>query len=118
MCLPKSDEHKTNISLALSGKNHPNFGKSLSAETCVLISEAMKGIERSEEHKVKISVANDLTIYLYNLDGSLVNTFCSTRKVSEFFHCSHPTINKYIKNGKIFRNQWILSTSMIKSSAF
>ena len=72
MCLPKSDEHKTNISLALSGKNHPNFGKSLSAETCVLISEAMKGIERSEEHKVKISVANDLTIYLYNLDEKTI----------------------------------------------
>lgn len=53
----------------------------------------MKGIERSKEHKTKISVANGSTIYLYDSDGFLVNTFSPARKAAEFFNCSHLTIN-------------------------
>ena len=72
------------ISLILIGEKHPNSGKSFSAETCALISEVMKGIERSKEHKTKISVANGSTIYLYDSDGFLVNTLALLEKRLNF----------------------------------
>lgn len=45
-------------SLAVRGEKHPNWGKKLSPETCIKISEGQKGKTISEEHRKKISYAN------------------------------------------------------------
>jgi len=87
---------RARMSLAKSGKNNPMSGKSHSAKTLA-----------------KISNANGTLIYLYDTQGSLVITFSSARKVGEYFNCTHQTIKRYALNGKIFKEQWILSTSLI-----
>lgn len=84
-----------------------SLGYVKSPETKALISKALIGIPRTSETKVKISASRGGgTIYQYDLDGSLVNTFCSTRKAAEHIGCSHTIISRHIKNGKLFRRQW------------
>lgn len=77
-----------------TGENHPFFGRNHSSETIAKISVSKGGG----------------TIYVYDSKGSLVNIFNSTREAGKFFNCSHVTIYKYLKNGKLFKKQWIFST--------
>lgn len=62
--IPLTEEVKLKLSIALSGENHPNFGKHLSDITKQKISESNKGKTRnvgrhlSEETKLKISKAH------------------------------------------------------------
>jgi group I intron endonuclease len=91
-----STETRTNMSIAKLGENHPNFGKS-----------------HSEETKVLISATLGTAIYQYDSHGSLVNTFSSARKAALHFKCSQNSILKYARNGNIFKDKWILSISLI-----
>jgi hypothetical protein len=80
----------------------------------------MKGIEKSEEHKAKIGLANGTTIYLYDLHGSLVNTFCSARKAAEYLDSSHHTINMLkmvycLKTNTIYLFLYLKNSSPITS---
>jgi group I intron endonuclease len=140
MSKPKSTETKAKISKALfgennpmfgkfhskeslvkfSGENHPLFGKLHSAGTITKISEAlsgennprgMLGKNHSPETLAKISAAKGTMIYVYDSQGTLVNTFSSANKAAENFDCSHPTIVKYAKNNKLFQSKWYLSFS-------
>jgi group I intron endonuclease len=77
-----------------TGKNHPFFGRNHSSETIA---------------KISISKGGG-TIYVYDYEGSFVNTFNSTREAGKFFNCSHTLIYRYLKNGKLFKKQWVLST--------
>ena len=72
----------------------------------------MKGIERSEEHKKLLLMVQQI-IYIIQM-VQVVNRISSIRKAGQFFHCSEGTIIKYIKNGELFRKQWILSTSKVE----
>ena len=90
-----SAETKALMSKAKIGENHPNFGKFLSAET-----------------KTKISASQGTTIFVYDSQGSLVNSFTSARKAALHFDVSKNTILKYAQNGQIFKEQWILSISL------
>jgi len=104
-----SEETKTKISFAISGENHYNFGKLLSEET-----KAKMRIPKSEETKTKMSIVKSgRTIYVYDSQGTLVNTFSSARKAAEYFYCCHKTIKRYSINGKQFQDKWILSASLI-----
>lgn len=69
---------------------HPNFGKSPSAET-----------------RAKSRVTQGTAIFVYSEDGVLVNSFDSAREAGEFYNCSHTTIVRYLKNGKLFQGKWI-----------
>jgi group I intron endonuclease len=97
------------------------FGKTRSAETKVLMSEAKKGENHSlfgkthsAETKAKMSKAKEGgIIYVYDSQGTLANSFSSARNATDYFNCDHKTIMKYVKNEKIFKKQWILSTSLI-----
>lgn len=136
--ITKMSEIQKNIDR--SGKNHPMFGKTHSAETKALISEALSGIKNpmfgkiredhpiigkkgesnpmfdkshSVETKIKMSAIKGTIIYVYDSQGSLVNTFNSARKAAEYFDVSKNTIIKYAKNHQIFKENWILSTSLI-----
>lgn len=98
------------MSEALSGENHPNFGQYPSM-SMALISEVSSGIPKTEETKALMSIAKGVgTIYVYDTQGSLVNTFTSAREAGKELNTSHQTILKYVRNGKLFRNEWILST--------
>jgi hypothetical protein len=45
----------------------------------------------------------------------IVNTFCSARKTAAFFNTNHQLIMRYVRDGKIFKEQWFLSMSLIYS---
>lgn len=126
-----SVETKTLLSEINKGENHPKFGKALSVETKALISnahkgksltdetkalisESLKGKTVSEETKTKMSIAQvkSTAIYVYDLEGTLLHDFTSARKAAEFFSCNHHTIKRYALNGEVFKDKWIISTSL------
>jgi group I intron endonuclease len=104
------------MSLAKSGENHPRgmLGKTHSAETLTLMSLAKKDRTHTSETLAKMSAAKGTTVYVYNNDKTiLVNTFSSANKAGKYFKVHHHTILSYLKNGKIFKGEWFLSTSLI-----
>jgi len=94
--LKHSEETKVKMSLVLSLENHSLFGKA-----------------HSEKTKLKISLTKGTATYLYNNQGSFVNIFSSAVKAGENLNVSYHTILKYAKSEKLFKNEWILSTSLI-----
>jgi group I intron endonuclease len=129
-----TEETKALLSEINKGEKHPFFGFTHSAETKSKMSEAQKRIDRtgknhpmygitgennpmfgislSNETITKMSIARGGgTIYVYDLQGTLVNSFSSARKAAEFFNCHHPAIVKHMKSGKLFQDKWILSSS-------
>jgi group I intron endonuclease len=108
--IPKTETHKAKISEAMSGKNHPMYGKSHTAETIALMSLAKKGKTLSAGTKAKMSAAKGTTVYIYSSnDSTLIYTFPSSYKAAEHFNCGKDTILRYIKNGKLFKGEYILS---------
>ena len=49
------------------------------------------------------------------LKAHVVNTFCSARKAAASFNTNHQLIMKYVRDEKIYKKQWFLSTSLIYS---
>lgn len=92
-----STETKALMSKALSGKNHSRgfLGKIHSPETIMKISTSKGGS----------------SIYVYDTQGTLVNSFSSARKAAEVLGTNYHTILKYAKNGNIFKDKWKLFTS-------
>lgn len=81
------------------------------------ISEANKDklldIPKSEAHKGEISEVLGTSIYVYSSDRiSLLYIFTSARKAELFLESSRPTILTYARNGKLFKDKWILSTTL------
>ena len=99
-----------------TGALNPMYGKTHTTDTKALISAARKGSEHTEEAIAKISAARGGgTIYVYDTLGIQVNSFSSARRAAEFFNCSQVTILKYVRNGKLFKNNWKLYTSLTSS---
>lgn len=94
-----SDERRNRVALL-------NKNKSLSDSVKALIKE--KALNRSEEVKNKYRLASSKPVTLYNIDGSIYMKFGGIRLMAKYFECDHKTINKYIKSGKIFKNQWYI----------
>jgi group I intron endonuclease len=90
---PLDAEHRGKISEGKIGALNLNFGKEFSAGHCARISAAKGGG----------------TIFVYDTNKTLVNSFISARKAAKFFNCSHATISNYIKSGKLFQDKWTLS---------
>src|SRR3954451_25025754 len=82
-----SDETRAKMSDALTGANHPMFGK---------------------------VAANAMTIYIYSLDGTLINSFSSQVAAAEWLGVSNVTVHNYIKSGKVWNK---LYTFRAKSSS-
>lgn len=128
-----SVETLVKMSDAKSGKTHSaetllkmseaKFGLTHSEETKAKISAKIKevlsdsairtkmNVPKSEEHKAKLSAVKGTAIFVYDINGTLINTFSSFREAAIFFNSSHPTISKYSINGELFQGKWILSTS-------
>lgn len=104
-----------------SGENHPMFGKSHTDFTLEKMSNAklsennpMYGKCHSADTKLLMSIAKGGgTIYVYDTQGSLVNTFTSAREAAKEFGTQHQTILRYARNGNIFKDKWRFSTSLI-----
>lgn len=51
---------------------------------------------------------------MYSKDGlTLINSFSSATKAGECLNVSYHTILKYTKSGKLFKDEWIISTFLI-----
>jgi hypothetical protein len=133
--IPKTKDHKAKLSEINKGENHPMFGRSHSEKTKVLMSEVRKGDKHplfgkfhsdetralmSESHKgkshsadtkAKMSAAQGTVIFVYDLEGTLVNKYSSARKAAINFDSSGSTILKYASSGKVFKEKWIFSTT-------
>src|SRR5690606_41977718 len=73
------DESNTYNLLKVAGSS---LGRTFSAETKALLSEAHKGKTYSTKTKAKISTTLGSAIFVYDLEGSLVNTFPSARRAA------------------------------------
>jgi len=93
-----TEETKTLMSKVFSGENNPMFGKTFT---------------HSAVTKAKISTAKGTAIYVYDSNGLLEKSFTSANKAALYFLVSKDTILKYARNGIIFKEKWILSTSLI-----
>lgn len=128
--LSEANRGKNHPMYGVTGENHPRFGISLSEEVIANMREAQSKIDRtglknsrgmlgrkhSSETVSKQSIAKGGgTIYVYDSQGLLVNTFSSARKAAVFFSTNHQAIMAYVRNGGVFKEQWFLSTSFISS---
>jgi group I intron endonuclease len=132
-----SEETLAKMSEAKSGENNPMFGrtgennprgmqgKTHSEESLLKMSKAqsgennpMSGKIHKEETIARMSVAKGGSIiYVYSFLGSpespekstLINTFSSARKAAKHFNYDNSTISSYIKSGKLFKGEYILS---------
>ena len=108
-----SEETRKKISDALKGRftgeNNSQYG--LKGEKSFHF-----GKLRSKETREKMSKAKGSTIYVYNLDIILLNTFFSAKGAAKYFFCGHVTIIKYARSNYIFKNEYILSLEPLKSN--
>lgn len=94
-----TNEALEKMSQAKRGNNHPNFGKNHSQET-----------------RQKMSEAQGATIFIYDLQGQLIKPFSSSRAAAKYLNCSDPTIMRYARSGKVFKNKYQLSLEELLST--
>lgn len=82
-----------------TGGNNPMYGKQHCSETIAKMSIVKGGG----------------IIYVYDLQGSLINSFSSARKAAKFFSTNYQAIMRYVRNGEIFKEQWKLSSTLISN---
>lgn len=93
----KSEEHKKSIADSKKGSKNPMFGKRLSEKHRRKISESEKGRSLSDEHKAKLSGANNykskkVCQYDYNT-GKLLAVWESTGQAAKELGLSQQNIN-------------------------
>ena len=121
------------MSKIMKGQNNHMFNKEVISETrakmstnirkvmsdpiiCTKLNRANSGIKNPNFDKIifteiltKISAVQGTTIFVYDTNGSFINTFSSIKKAGKLFNCSSSTIQKYISVNKLFQGKWILS---------
>lgn len=134
---PIGYKHTEEALAKFSGENHHLFGKSRLPETIVKISNAMtgkthsaetkaligkvhKGKCLSEETKALMSLAKNKTIFVYTLDSDskgliLHKFFNSCVDAAKYFDCTTRTLSRYLDKNKLYKDQWILSSSLINN---
>jgi len=106
-----SEETKSLISQAQKGRI-------LSAETKALMSQARAGKILSTKTKEKMSLAKFKKIFLYakDLDSNeliLYKSFDNYTETTIYLNCSKRTLYYYVDKNKLYKNKWILATSLI-----
>jgi group I intron endonuclease len=99
-------KHSEQTIAKISGENNPMFGRTGEKHP-------LYGSTLSIETREKISKARGKIVYVYSSDKStLINTFDSYRKAAENFNVNPVTIIRYTKSQKLFKDKWILSTTL------
>lgn len=73
------------------------------------LSKAKKGVPLREDHKLKLSKK----IYVYTNENpkEVFLNFNSVNETAEYFNCSRRTISSYIDSNKLYKKNFILSSS-------
>jgi group I intron endonuclease len=104
-----------------SGENHPQFGKTgekshnygrtHSAQTKALMSVVKSGDNNPMSKKVFVYLLDPET-----KEARLSLSFNTCLGAAEYFKCSNVTISNYLDKNKLYKKQWILSSSKKKES--
>jgi len=57
--------------------------------------------------------ANAMTIYVYSIDGTLINSFSSQVACAKWLGVSEGSVRNYIRSGKVFKGLYLLSNSLL-----
>jgi group I intron endonuclease len=119
-------ETKNLMSLARSGSKNPLYGKTHNDETKELMRIKKLGTFHSDSTKEKMVIAKGQVIFLYKFDTNvttqeskennkfiLVKKFNSIRELGRYFSVSHSTISRYIRSGKLFKNCYKISNTLL-----
>jgi hypothetical protein len=105
------------------------YGKSHSEDTRAQMSKSQQLVDRSGENhpmygrtganhpmfgKYGITPTNAMTIYVYSLDGTLINSFSSQVAAAEWLNTSRRTLSRYIESGRqslVWNNQYRFTKS-------
>jgi len=87
------------------------YGKTSSIEILAKLSKIQKDKVVYSKTKAKINTTKGTTIYIYSVEGKLENNFSSVRKAGKYFNCCHNRILRFINIDRLFKNQWLLSSS-------
>ncbi len=106
-----SEETKALISQAQKGRI-------LSADTKALMSQARVGKTLPAKTKEKMSLAKFKKIFVYtkDLDSNeliLYKCFDNYTETAIYLNCSKRTLFYYVDKNKLYKNKWILATSLI-----
>ena len=100
--IEKLKENYTEERKKLIGLLHKN--KIVNNNTKLLISKKIKIRYLESDLREKIRINNYKPIILYNKDNTIYKIYNSKREFNIEWKCCNKTLNKYIKNKKIFRN--------------
>jgi len=102
--LTHTPESKALISDAKIGANNPMSGITPTNAFQSGANNPMFG--RTGANHPMFGRTNGMTIYVYSLDGTLINSFSSQVATAEWLSVNHSTISRYIKSGKVWNNKY------------
>lgn len=83
-----------------------NKGKNLSLATREIM--RIKALQRDTEVREKYRKASSKPVIVFNQEGSIHERYPGIRVMAKAYKCCHKTINKAIKDGTLFKGQWIV----------
>jgi group I intron endonuclease len=98
--------------LNLTGSNNPFFGKTHSDDTKAQMSLALSGTNHYNYGKL---ANNAKTIYVYSLENVLINSFSSKTAVALWLNVTRGTITNYIRSGKVFDGKYYIRDTLSDS---
>jgi group I intron endonuclease len=118
-----SEETKHKMSQAHSGENHPMFGKSHSAESLEKMSKSQRSIDRTGENNPMFGITGEnhpmsKKVFIYEFYSKTKDTIfykelSSCAEAATYFDCTTRSISNYLDKNKLYKKQWILSSSLI-----
>jgi len=95
----------------MSGQNNGMYGKT--GENHL---QGMLGKTPSASTKTKMNLALIKKVFVFSFDPilnktTLYKSFSSVTETTKHFNCSRRHLSRYLDKNKLFKNQWILSSS-------
>jgi group I intron endonuclease len=113
------------MSEAKTGDKHPMYGKTHSTETLAKMSESQRKIDRTGEnnpmfgktHSAYTRALLNKKVFVYSLDPEskmtiLYKEFSSCAEAALYFDCTTRSISNYLDKDKLYKKEWILSSTM------
>ena len=101
-----------------SGANNPMYGKTHTPESKAQMSDSKSGANNPMYGKVPANAfqvgnvpTNAMTIYIYSLDGKLINSFSSQVAAAKWLGVTQATVSNYIKSGKVWNKLYVFRKS-------
>ena len=65
-----------------------------------------------------ITPTNAMTIYVYSIDGTLINSFYSQVAVAKWLGVNQSTVSRHIKSGKVWNKLYVFRNLRFLNSFF